>query len=94
MKVEGRVVGNWVDELERFWATLASALGAKTLRLHICGVLYLDTKGKQALRKIVAATSTVIVADSPLAKQFADEVKLRNQDRKGGRGQHAKFVWI
>jgi hypothetical protein len=75
LKVEGRVIGDWATELERFWDSFHPLLGAKKLCLDICDVVYADRRGKQILRKIVAATGADILADSPLTKQFANEAK-------------------
>lgn len=75
LKIEGRVIGEWAAELERFWEGYHPLIGTKKLWLDICGVLFLDHHGKQILQKIVAATRAEILADSPLTQQFAEEVK-------------------
>jgi hypothetical protein len=75
LKVEGRVVGEWAAELERFWESFYPLIGANRLWLDICGVAFIDRRGKQILQKIFAATGAKILADSPLTRQFAEEVK-------------------
>ena len=75
LKIEGRVIGEWAAELERFWELFHPLIGTKQLWLDICGVLFLDHRGKQILQKIYAATQAEILADSPLTQQFAAEVK-------------------
>lgn len=75
LKVEGRVIGEWADELERFWDSFHPLMGTKKLRLDICGVAFIDRRGRQIFRRIFAATGAEILADSPLTRQFAEEVK-------------------
>ena len=75
LKIEGRIIGEWAAELERFWDLFQPMIGTKQLWLDICGVLFLDHRGKQVLQEIFAATKAEIVADSPLTRQFAEEVK-------------------
>jgi hypothetical protein len=75
LKVEGKIIGEWATELENFWRSLEPSLTAKKLRLDICGVAYVDRRGKQILQKIFASTGAEILADLPLTKQFANEVK-------------------
>jgi hypothetical protein len=84
LKVEGKIIGDWAAELERFWDLFHPLLGAKKLCLDICGVAYVDRRGKQILQKIFAATGAKILADSPLTKQFANEAKqVANNDGLG-----------
>ena len=75
LKIEGRVIGEWAAELERFWDLFHPLIGSKQLWLDICGVLFLDHRAKQILQEICAATKAEILADSPLTRQFAEEVK-------------------
>jgi len=74
LKIEGRVISDWAEELDRVWSSLVPSLGPRKLSLDICGVTYIDDKGRQVLQNIVQATGAEILADSPLTKQFAFEV--------------------
>lgn len=75
LKIEGRVIGEWAAELDRFWETFHPLIGARQLYLDICGVVFMDRRAKQILHRIFAATGAEILADSPLTQQFAEEVK-------------------
>jgi hypothetical protein len=84
LKVEGRVIGEWAAELERFWDSFHPLMGTKKLWLDICGVAFIDRRGRQIFQKIFAATGAEILADSPLTRQFAEEVKqVPNNDGLG-----------
>ena len=84
LKIEGRVIGEWAAELERFWELFHPLIGTRQLWLDICGVVFMDRRGKQILQQIFAATEAEILADSPLTQQFAAEVKqILNKDGLG-----------
>lgn len=82
LKIEGKVVGEWASELQRFWTTLIPSLGTRKLCLDICGILYLDSMGKHVLQEIVGTTDAEVLADSPLTKQFADEARRKSAEER------------
>jgi hypothetical protein len=88
LKVEGRVVGPWADELGRTWRSLWSSARGKRLQLDICGITFADHKGSQILREIVRTTGAEIVADSPLTQYFASRVRPINSPAQR-RDKHA-----
>lgn len=75
IKLEGKLVGPWVEELRRSWQSLASSVGTRKLCLDLRGVSYVDTRGQQLLRKICEQADTTFVTDSPLTEYFADSAK-------------------
>lgn len=90
LKIEGKIVGDWASELERVWLSLLPSLGGKKLFVDICGVLYVDEKGKRILREIVETTDAGILADSPLTKQFANEARQRPGEKDGKETHYAR----
>jgi len=72
IKVEGRLVQPWTSELLSTWAKLP--LGLKKVSLDISGMLFADNTGKQILNEIVTKTNCKILADSPLTRDFAEEI--------------------
>lgn len=83
LKVEGRVIGEWAEELHRTWDDLEASLGSKKLYLDICNVIYLDDNGKRILHGIFTATGAEFLADSPLTKQFVSEIKQKVWNGEG-----------
>jgi anti-anti-sigma regulatory factor len=75
LRLEGRVVGPWVDELDRAWRSLAASLGSKKLFVDLCGVTYMDTAGQRILADIHKGSSAKFLADSPMTKYFAAEAQ-------------------
>ena len=85
IKLEGKIAGPWVEELNRTWHALAPSLGCKQLELDMRGVGFVDGKGRQLLREIYQHTNTCFLADSPLTQYFADDA-MRRSPKDGEEG--------
>ena len=75
LKLEGRVVGPWVAELDRTWHSLRAPLENKALCIDLCGVSYIDREGRKVLADIYRQTRAQFEADTPLAEYFAEEAR-------------------
>ena len=52
LKLEGRVGGPWVDELRRSWSVAAERNGAKSVKVDMRGVSYVDRRGADLLMQM------------------------------------------
>jgi anti-anti-sigma regulatory factor len=50
IKVEGRLAGPLVLELERIWREVRADGSARPITVDVCGVTFIDARGKGALR--------------------------------------------
>jgi len=75
MKIEGRVAGVLVPELQRAWSELAPSLGKQILLVDLRGVTHMDGTGRRVLADIYATTHAKFLADTPLTKYFAEEAQ-------------------
>jgi ABC-type transporter Mla MlaB component len=75
LKIEGRVTGPKVPELNRAWQDLATSLGSRKLSVDLRGVTFIDTAGRNILAEIHSKTNADFLADTPMTKYFADEAK-------------------
>ena len=75
MKIEGRVAGIQVPELQRAWLDLAPSLGERGLVVDLRGVTHVDETGLRILADIYAMTRAKFLADTPLTKYFAEEAQ-------------------
>jgi anti-anti-sigma regulatory factor len=50
--VEGRLVGPWVTELARCWAGVTDTHDARSVRVDLEGVTFIDAAGKALLRSM------------------------------------------
>jgi len=74
IKLEGRIVGAWVEELSRTWAQLGPRLGERTISIDLCNVTYSDSRGDQALRNIYQQSHARLIANNPWAQYIADGI--------------------
>jgi anti-anti-sigma regulatory factor len=75
MKLEGRIVEPWIDEVRRAWRSLAGSLGARKLVVDLCGVTHASADGRQLLADMHHETQAEFIADSPMTKFFAEEAR-------------------
>ena len=54
-RLEGRLIGDWVTELERCWREIASADSRRRFRIEMSDVEYVDNKGKTLLECLFLA---------------------------------------
>lgn len=85
MKLEGRVIGPWVDELTHAWRALWDSLGSKKLMVDLRGVLHASSEGRHVLAEIHETTGAEFIADTPMTKYLADEARGTHDPRAGER---------
>ncbi len=80
LKLEGKLVGPWVEELERTWRGLTSPQ-AKYLVVDLCGLMSVSARGKQVLEKMFNSGADLI-ADAPLTRHIVEEIMRDRGGRK------------
>jgi len=73
LKLEGKLVGPWVEELERTWRGLSASRPKKYLQVDLRGLTFLDDRGKELLGKILSSGADLI-ADAPLTRHMIDGI--------------------
>ena len=72
-RLEGRLEGPWVEELEKCWRGMVDRAGTPALRIDLKGVTFVDAAGKAqlaAMRRQGAEFS----ADDCLTKSIVSEI--------------------
>lgn len=77
VKLEGKVVGPWVEELRTCWLSLAPSLASRALCLDLRGVSFVDAKGRELLREIYQKNRARFLTDTPLTQYFAETAMQR-----------------
>ena len=52
VRLEGRLAGPWVQELERCWDSVVGTMTTHPLTVDLSAVTYVDSDGKDLLKKI------------------------------------------
>ena len=69
-RLEGKLTGEWVRELERCWISSRESNHQARLRIDLGGVSFVDGKGK-ALLETMVAEGAELVAHTPLMASMA-----------------------
>jgi len=84
LRVEGKLITPWTEELERAWELILGMLDSRTLCVDIRNATFIDQNGLEILGRIIKVANTTVLADSPLTKQFAEQARQNrnNQERE------------
>jgi anti-anti-sigma regulatory factor len=52
LKLEGKLAGVWVDELEQTWHAFAQRKPDEGILVDLCGVTFIDAQGKLLLKRM------------------------------------------
>lgn len=74
VKLEGRIVGPWVAELDRIWAQTSSSVSSRRVALDLRETTYADAGGIRVLRAIYSQTEAAILTSTPWTQYLAAEV--------------------
>jgi anti-anti-sigma regulatory factor len=86
IKLEGRIAGPWVAELDRLWAETAPAVAKRKLSLDLRGTTFADSDGIRILRDIHSKSGAEILAGTPWTQYLAEEVVSKHDRRMDAEG--------
>jgi hypothetical protein len=52
LKLEGRLVGPWVHELEQIWEAALTDPACRSIVVDLCGVIFIDARARELLRRV------------------------------------------
>jgi len=74
LKLEGKLKGAWVKELERTWHTLCVRPDFKPVRADLSAVSFVDDRGK-GLLILMRRRGVTLLANGPLMNSLLEEVE-------------------
>jgi anti-anti-sigma regulatory factor len=84
-KLEGRLAGPWVQELERCWtSTVTGRKKREPLSVDLSAVTYVDSDGKNLLRKIHRQGAKLVASGcltNCLVKEISQDVRSGERTR-------------
>jgi len=83
LRLEGKLAGLWVPELERVWSSLLAALDSAEVSLDLRDLNFIDKEGRTLLRQIRAQSGATFIADTPLTRYYAEEASHNFPQRLG-----------
>src|SRR5437764_13562778 len=76
LQIEGRLVGPWVQELERCWRTCLASPRRRGRRLDLTGVTFIDAAGKTLLGAMYAQGAELIAGGCLMRAVVAEVTNL------------------
>lgn|SRR5487761_376225 len=74
LKVEGRLAGPWVLELEQIWRATVTDPACESIVVDLCGVTFIDTKARELLTRVYCHGARFKTAGF-LVKSIMEEIK-------------------
>jgi ABC-type transporter Mla MlaB component len=84
-KLEGKLAGPWVPEVEQCWLTMVGAKATQDLRVDLTNVTFVASEGVALLERMVGGGAELLAAD-PMMKALVEEVLARARDARGSPG--------
>jgi hypothetical protein len=81
LKLEGRLAGPWVAELDRLWTQTSPEQGGRKLALDLRQMTYADAQGIEILRTIYRETRADLLTGTPWTQYLAEEVKRKETEQ-------------
>jgi hypothetical protein len=75
LKLEGRLTGPWVAELDRLWEQTSPVCTDRKLLLDLRATTFADADGIRSLRTIYSQTSAKILTGTPWTQYLAQEIQ-------------------
>jgi ABC-type transporter Mla MlaB component len=72
--LEGRIAGPWVEELARCWKPLTAAQNARSIRVQLDAVTFVDAAGKALLRTMYEE-GAALAASGCMTRAILEEVR-------------------
>ena len=73
LRLEGRLAGPWVQELERCWDSIVGTMTTHPLTVDLSAVTYVDSDGKDLLKKI-HRQGAKLIASGCLTRCLVNEI--------------------
>jgi len=80
IKLEGKLAGPWVDELEREWSSISNEHPGKNVGVDIRGLTFIDAGGRKLLMRMYAEGATFTAKG--LVKETVEEITRECEDSR------------
>lgn len=81
LKLEGRLAGPWVNELEKAWRSITPAASASRLVLDLCAVTFVDAEGRHLL-EVMHESGVELIGNGIMTQFMIDGIKHRRNGNK------------
>jgi len=82
LRAEGKLIGPWVEELEKCWRSTTNGAAGKCIRLDLEGVTFSDQNAKALLVKMFE-DGVELRAGGPMMNSLVGEITSRSARSRG-----------
>jgi ABC-type transporter Mla MlaB component len=82
IRLEGRLAGPWVEELERCWRNALARLKNRTVVIELDTVTFVDAEGQSLLAEMHRA-GAILVGRGVLSQYLAEQIQQHQSGWKG-----------
>lgn len=79
-KLEGKLVGPWVDELRQCWRSVPNQSGRR-VEIDLAEVTFIDASGKQLLAEMREIEIVLLPGPGPLIRQIVQDIERRQKSQ-------------
>ena len=80
--LEGRLAGAWVEELARCWGPLTATQDARSIRVQLDAVTFIDAAGK-ALLRAMHEEGAALAASGCMTRAILEEIRSTSAGARG-----------
>jgi hypothetical protein len=91
LKLEGKLAGPWVEELEKSWNSVALSPQARRLSVDLCGVTFVDIHGKLLLTKMHLA-GVDLAGDGVMTRYLIEKIEHECNGHKREETRHEDTI--
>jgi hypothetical protein len=84
VKLEGKLCGPWVEEVQRFWSASAAS---RSVRIDLEEVTYVDQKGKELLWQMEKQGASLVRASEFINHLLHDDAIANHSNGASRRGE-------
>lgn len=86
LRLEGKLKGDWVPELERCWMRTRSTGPYRQLMIDLVAVSFVDESGKLLLKKLASQDAEFLARGNPLMSSLVNDIAGEQQPSRLPRG--------
>ena len=80
IKLEGKLAGPWVEELEREWSSISNGHLGNNIGVDIRGLMFIDAGGRKLLKRMCAEGATFTAKG--IVKETVAEIRRECEDSR------------
>jgi ABC-type transporter Mla MlaB component len=88
LKIEGRLAGEWVDEMKRCWDEVKTAARQRVIRIDLTDVTFIDLAGRELLAQIFAS-GAIAGAANVMIKAVLEQLTSKAQVNQSGQSRQS-----